>query len=257
MNGELYQMCCIAVAAKKALKINSIPLYNPLKYESKLEFDFLPIEGESGLKYYTAKNIIKWYEYCIKNGLNDIKVFVPLAVKDLSVLGVPNMTQASMVCFYDNKKITYFSSQWTYDYNNKTWNVLYTEEEYQDDFVIKSYDKDNNDTFKSVLTEIRQLACQIDCLSFATTFDKAIGVLSGYSDYMDMVYDEPLSEMPEENLRLFKASSIADVFSGKGSWTDTGLNRAIEKGLEREYRYLTYSLLKQVRLATIYAVNEW
>ena len=42
-----------------------------------------------------------------------------------------------------------------------------------------------------------------------------------------------------------------------GSWNDTPHCLAGEKGLSREYDRLSDALLRQIRLAILYAVNEW
>lgn len=67
----------------------------------------------------------------------------------------------------------------------------------------------------------------------------------------------PLPEIPEENLHIFEAACTADVFGAMGSWNDSPLYMARKKGMDKEYEYLSSELLKQVRLAALYAVNEW
>jgi hypothetical protein len=48
----MYQICYITAAAKKALKEKSALSYTPLKYENKIEFQFLPEK-----KLFSTKNI--------------------------------------------------------------------------------------------------------------------------------------------------------------------------------------------------------
>ncbi|MDE6712320.1 MAG: hypothetical protein K2K20_01095, partial [Lachnospiraceae bacterium] len=60
----------------------------------------------------------------------------------------------------------------------------------------------------------------------------------------------------EENRRMFYASSKADVFGAMGSWNDGPPYSAHEKGLDNEYENLSNELLKQIRLAALYAINE-
>lgn len=79
----------------------------------------------------------------------------------------------------------------------------------------------------------------------------------GSSDYTDTEYHIPLPEVPEENLRIFEAASTADVFGAMGSWNDSPPYMAHEIGLDKEYEFLSNKLLKQIRLATLYAINEW
>jgi len=42
-----------------------------------------------------------------------------------------------------------------------------------------------------------------------------------------------------------------------GSWNDSPAYMAHEKGMDNEYESLSGELLKQIRLATLYAINEW
>ncbi|RRD28534.1 hypothetical protein EII27_01710 [Fusobacterium canifelinum] len=42
-----------------------------------------------------------------------------------------------------------------------------------------------------------------------------------------------------------------------GSWNDSPPCYAYDKGLEDEYKNLSSELLKQIRLALLYSVNEW
>lgn len=150
----MYQICCITAAAKKALKGKSALRYTPLKYENRIEFEFLPEKKLFSTKKYKAKNVPEWYD-------------------------------------------------------------------------------------------------------FAVVFQKALDILLGSSESTDTTDHMTLIEIPEENLHVFKAASIADVFGAMGSWNDSPPYMAQEKGMDKEYEFLSSELLKQVRLATLYAINEW
>ena len=128
MNGQMYQICCIAAAAKKALKDKSSLSYTPLKYENRIEFQFLPERKLFGTKTHKAEGVTIWYDYCLKKGLQDIKYLAPVAVKDRAILGFSNTTESSLVCFY-GEKVTCFTAQWEFDFVKKIWNILYTEQE--------------------------------------------------------------------------------------------------------------------------------
>lgn len=253
----MYQVCCITAAAKKALKEKSALSYTPLEYEKGIEFQFLPEKKLFSTKKYKAENVPAWYDYCLKKGLQDLKCLAPITVKDRGILGFSNTTQSSIVCFYEGGKVTYFSSQWEFDSVQKMWNILYTEQEWKDAPSGKPHFENNIDSFKSILSQIKELALKIDCHEFATIFQKALDILSGSSDCTDTAYHMPLPEIPEENLHLFEAASTADVFGAMGSWNDSPPYMAHEKGMDNEYESLSSELLKQVRLASLYAINEW
>lgn len=66
--------------------------------------------------------------------------------------------QSSIVCFYEGSKVTYFSAQWEFDSVQKVWNILYTEQEWKDAPSGKPHLENNINSFKSVLSEIKELA---------------------------------------------------------------------------------------------------
>ena len=256
MNGQMFQICYIAAAAKKALKDKSALSYTPLKYENRIEFQFLPERKLLCKKTHKVEDVTVWYDYCLKKGLQDIKYLAPVTVKNRTILGFSNTTDSSLVCFYE-KKVTYFTAQWEVDNVQKNWNILYTEQEWENAPSGKPQFENNKEHFKDVLIKIKELAYKIACNNFAVVFQKALDILSGSSDYTDTEYNLPLPEIPEENLHLFEAASTADVFGAMGSWNDSPAYMAHEKGMDNEYESLSGELLKQIRLATLYAINEW
>lgn len=257
MNGQMYQICCITAAAKKALKEQSALSYTPLKYENRIEFQFLPEKKLLSTKKYKAENVPAWYGHCLKKGLEDVKFLAPVVAQDRNLLGFSNTTQSSMACFYKGGQVTCFTANWQFDSTQKVWNILYTERAWHNAPHEKPHFENNTDSFKMVLTEIKALAQKIDCDDFAQIFQKAFDILSGSTDFTDMKYNITLPEIPKENLHLFEAASTADVFGAMGSWNDSPPYMAYEKGMSKEYDSLSAELLKQVRLATLYAINEW
>ncbi|MDE7362819.1 MAG: hypothetical protein K2N38_12900 [Oscillospiraceae bacterium] len=67
----------------------------------------------------------------------------------------------------------------------------------------------------------------------------------------------PLPRIPEKYLPLFCAADIADVFGAMGSWNDSPAYTAHKMGLDEEYGDISGRLLKNIRLAIFYTVNEW
>lgn len=112
MNGEMYQICCIVAAAKKALQDGADILYTPSEYIFRTEFCFLPEKELFIQKEFTAYNVEEWFEHCKQKKLQDIKFLAPVSVSDRKVLGFANASQSSMVCFYEGGKVTYFTARW-------------------------------------------------------------------------------------------------------------------------------------------------
>ena len=100
MNGEVAQIRDIVIYARHALKTKSKISYKPSKYENKIEFLFT--------ENFKAKDVSEWYEHCIEKGLEDIKLSMPIAVKDPSLLGFSNTSQAGLICYFKDNVVTYF-----------------------------------------------------------------------------------------------------------------------------------------------------
>ena len=251
MNIEIAQICNIVLATKSALKKRNRIRYKPIYYEKKVEFIFF------NNKKYKAKSVEEWFDYCIDRGLQNIKFLIPLPIKDSNFLNFTNISQASIVCFFDNKLVTYFTPKWE-DYNNE-WYIIYTEHEWEPPLKAKPKFYDNTEDFKDVLNRIAILADKIDFQNFGNIFRKAIDILNGENveNIQKTFYGLYFSELPQNNKHLFYASDISDVFGGMGSWNDSPPYYAHEKGLEIEYDSLTEELLTQIRLALLYSVNEW
>ena len=253
----MYQICYLTAAVKKALKEKSAISYISYKYENRMEFQFLPEKSLFNSRNYIAENVPAWYDKCVKNGLQDVMFLAPVDVKDRRFLGLSNTTQSSLACFYKGGKVTCFCAQWKFDSAQTMWDVLYTEEKQNNFPTRKPRFENNTDRFKSVLSEIKELALKIECEQYAAVFQKALDILLGSTDYLDASYQLPLPEIPDENLHIFEAASTADVFGAMGSWNDDPPYMAHVKGMDKEYERLSGELLKQVRLAALYAINEW
>lgn len=214
MNGGLYQMCLLTAAAKQALFRGADFEFEPLAYENKIEFLFLPDIRQCGILRRTAKNAEQWYKYCVKKGLRDIKSVMPTEAENRQLLGFANTSQSSIICYFKNSEITAFEPKWEFDQKRKMWNILYTER------------------------------------LLLIPFVKPYGEEAPASKV-------PLPNIPEKFLPLFCAADTADVFGAMGSWSDSPPFMAREKGLDKEYEELSARLLKNIRLAVFYAVNEW
>ena len=255
MNGEIYQIAYMTAAVKYALhhkiKIN----YTPSKHEGKSKFKFLSAKFNS--KTHKAHSVTGWYRYCVKHGLEDVKLLLPTTVHDPSILGFSNTSEGSLACFYANGKTTYFTANWKFNTVTEEWDIYYTENSFFNEPVKKPRFENNTNSFLTALYEIKDLAQKIGCDYFVNVFDKARNILLGDTADIQMEYDLPLPQIPKENLRLFQAASVADVFGAMGSWNDEPPYMAHEKGLDKEYEELSAKLLRNIRCAILYAINEW
>lgn len=255
MNGEMYHICCITAAAKKALQDGTDILYTPIEYVFRTEFRFLPEKELFVRKDFTAYNVEDWFEHCKQKKLLDMKFLAPVSVSDRMVLGYSNTSQSSIVCFYEGGKVTYFTARWEFDPTRK-WTVLYTENEWQDPPSEKPHFEDHTEDFARTLEKIKGLAVQLGFEGFAQTFQDAWNLLIGRKEAAD-VDKLAMPPLPAKHRQMFAAASKADVFGAMGSWNDSPPYVAHERGLDAEYDRLSAELLKNIRLAVLYAVNEW
>ena len=257
MNGEMYQICCIVAAAKKALQDGTDISYTPSEYVFRTEFSFLPEKEPFIQKVFTAYNVEDWFEHCKQKKLLDIKFLAPVSVSDRKVLGFTNTSQSSIVCFYEGGKVTYFTARWEFDPTRK-WTVWYTENEWPDPPSGKPDFEDHTEDFSGVLEKIKELALQLGFEYFAQVFQDAWDLLNDRKEVTNV--DKlalPPQSLPAKDKQMFAAASKADVFGAMGSWNDGPPYMAHEKGLDAEYDQLSAELLKNIRLAVLYAVNEW
>jgi len=152
MNGEVAQIRDIAIYAKHALKTKSKISYKLDKYENKIEFLFT--------ENFEAKDVSEWYEHCIEKGLEDIKLSMPIVVKDPSLLAFSNTSQAGLVCYFKDNLVTYFIPRW--EPGDKGWNVIYREYKWENPSKEKVQFEDNTEDFKNTLSKIATLADKID-----------------------------------------------------------------------------------------------
>ena len=115
MKGELYQMCRLTAAAKSALFGYSDFEFEPIQYENRIEFLFLPNIIDCGINERTAENPDKWYEYLTKKGLRDIKLLTATDNKDIRMLGFANSLRGGIVCWFKNGEVTEFYPSWAFD----------------------------------------------------------------------------------------------------------------------------------------------
>lgn len=253
MNGETLQACRIVIAARHALKEKKPIKFNSIKYENSVVFEFLPMKTIFTEKSRKAHDVNEWFQECISRELVDIKLLMPLTVKDRGVLGFSNSSQNTLVCFYKNGMVTYFTSYWEYDSSSGLWDCTYTEHLWENPPQGIPIFDDNTDGFIKVLEKIKILAHEINCVEFADIFANAQTILI---DGTDETSEIGIS-LPIKNYNLFMAASTADVFGAMGSWNDSPPYMAHEKGLDSLYNELSEELLKQQRLAIQYAVNQW
>ena len=249
MNGQMYQIACIVAVARKALKSGKEICYKLEKYTNKLSFQILPSEKGEVIEL----SVSDWFENLKEKDLKDLKLFCPISVNDRGILGFSNTTQSSILCFYKDGKASYFLPNWEVASAGKGWDVTYTEYEWERSSQDIPHYENNIEEFKDILTRIEDLARKIECENFAKVFHSARNFL------LDPESGKGLAEpqIPPQNQNIFRAASAADVFGAMGSWNDEPGWLAQDKGLGQQYDELSDQLLRNIRLAILFAINEW
>lgn len=269
MKGEVFQLCSVITAAKNALNTQTFIQYEPLSYERGTVFQFVPeVEGQKGEM---IEGVDSWYARCVYNGMEDVKILAPTAVKDRRVLGFVNTSQNIMLCFYPDDVIHMWMPRWVMDKDRKGWHIIYTEKIWENHPAGKPEYKDNTEIFKAALAEISRFSKELGFEGWSNVFNRSIAMLEGGFDYAaddEKIFEEfkkkgrsmpPRThlELPGHNRDLFEAASNADVFGSMGSWNDGPAAKAAAEGKLEEYNKLSDMLFNQIALAVMYAINQW
>ena len=251
MNGELHQICMLVNAARNALATAS-PIQAILdNFVDSISFVFTD---------HTADTVEEWFSRCVGQGMTDVKMLCPLEVGDRGCLGFSNNAgRACIVVFYPDSRVSYWTAHWEFLPDRKKWKVAYQENVWADAPKTKMIFENNTEQFDKVLGEIEEFADRIGFSGFRDIFHSARKILNGSKPILEKYptgHMVILPQVTEENKRLFFAASQADVFGAMGSWNDSPPFKSREMGLEDEYDRLSEELLRQLRLAVLYVINE-
>ena len=259
MNGEMHQICMLVNAARNALAAKKEFSCPTDEYVNSLTFRFLPRKTFLSERSYTAKDPRDWFRQCARNGVSDMKFLAPLQVPDRALLGYANADRTCIAAFHKSGPVTYWTAAWKFEKSIRKWNIEYQECKWDNPPPGVPRFRNNKDEFMDVLQRIAAFADEIESKNFGDVFRRAHDLLSGKSELpAKHPNGRPVRfpDLPEESLRLFHAASIADVFGAMGSWNDSPWGYAHDKGLYAEYESLSNELLRHLRLAVLYAINE-
>ena len=255
---EAYHAARIVIAAKKALAESSKLFYESAAGEETIFFNFMPRMSSGRPQDMEAFSPSKWFKLCREEGLCDVYLLTRMEYRDNEKPLIPNPCETYMACIvtvYQNGRVQYWIPSCDYYEDFEEWNISYTEYPWPDAPRERPAFPDNLNAFRSVLNEIELFADKIGEDDFSELFREARQTLDGEvpCDCQDSI----LSILPMQNYRRFMAASTASVFGGMGSWDDMPHTTAEAMGLEDKYSSLSAELKKQIRLAEVYAVNQW
>lgn len=251
MNGEISQMSRIVSAARSALRDGTELKYTPVSYEGSAVFNFCDRTKEGSMRFH-AKDPADWFDHLKKEGVKNIFLMESLKVNRRQI-AITNNSAATIFVRYNDGIVTRFVVSWTLDSNTGKWNTEYNE------FIAENApEKDpefrnEGSMMEANLKDLAALADKLGEEGFAAKFRKAVSILNG--EVPKLKEGAVVPQVPEEMLKYYLASDVADVFGLSGSWTDEPAAKAKELGLENDYITLSDRLLCSVRLMTMYAVN--
>ena len=251
MNGEIEQMSKIVISARKALYDNKDIDFTAEKYILSVRFVFAP--QFPFFKSVKANSVSEWFNVCKKRRLDDIKFLTPTKTPYIHLLGFANTSQSVIICYWENKKPTFFIPVWMYDEKENGWNVVYTERKNKCKRKKETAFPNQTEEFKSILKDIGSFASRIGFPAFTDIFNTASEALCSFSDTEDRTVPR---QMPENFKGIYYAVSKADVFGAMGSWNDSPSYYAMQNGIESEYNDISARLLTQIRLNLMYVTNE-
>lgn len=252
MNGEVSQICRIVAAARTALKNGTDYEFTPLKYEGSITFNFCDRKKEGG-PLFRAKDPADWFAHLKKESVENIFMIMGMKVARQQ-LGYVNHAATTIFVRYADNTVTRFVPHWTFSNETSLWTTVYTE-------TVAEGAPENDPDFRNetslmiaTLTDIGKLAEELGEEKFARTFKKAAGILSG-DDIPAFKAGAVPPQIPEDMMKFYVASDMADVFGAMGSWNDTGAAAAQSHDRSRDYVTLSDRLVCGIRLMTMYAVN--
>ena len=140
MNGETHELCRLTTEVKMALreKRELIYLPEPEKFRKILEFHFLPEKETFKDTSEVVHDPAAWYSKLREQGIEDIKMLLPINVKDRHLLGFANTSRGSIVTFLKNREVHYWIADWKHDKELKKWRVTYTEYEWKETSTVRT-----------------------------------------------------------------------------------------------------------------------
>ena len=246
MNGEIHDLCVLALSARKVLSEQTPFTMERSPYIAERRFVFC-----DGFGY--AESPEEWYRISQKRGMNTIHLYLPVSVKDRSLLGFINTSSGFLAIVQDGGTVLRMDPEWTYLKHKNAWRVVYRESEMNHSLEQLPVWTDHTEELKTVLTQIRELALAIREPFFANCFQDAKDLLEGT---VPAGKKSSFHDLPAPYGNILNAVSRADVFGAMGSWNDSPPYEARSIGRKQDYDRLSDELLKQIRINLLYAVNS-
>ena len=253
MRNELFQMCCYVSVLRQILEFNKdINFEDNTQYIDRITFKFIPRENFFHKYEIVAHDFNEWKKCLKKEGLIDIKLFTPIGEAFKTHLASINTHNSFITCLYKNGMVTTFTPYWSFNSESNKWNVVYTENKWENPPFDFFEFKDNTEDFIKIINNCIEFSKKTNLTEFVNIFQKCLDILDDKDCSLERKNGLTMPKISNDKLKLFEAASNADVFGGMGSWNDVVFNGS----LGDEYQKLSDELFKQYKLAILYTVNE-
>lgn len=253
MRIELFQMCFYVSYIRHSIEFNKDINFNDnIQYIDSIIFKFLPRKKFFHKYEIISHNFYEWTKYLKKEGLIDIKLFTPIDEAFKTRLAGINTHNSFITCLYSNGVVTTFTPFWGFNSKNNKWNIVYTENKWENPQLDFFEFDDNTKDYMKIINDCIEFSKKTNLTEFVNIFQNCLDILDGNDFSIERKNGLTMPIISDNKLKLFESASMADVFGGMGTWNDIVFNSS----LENEYNKLSDELFKQYKLAILYTINE-
>ena len=255
MNGEMLQLARVTCYVNDSIKSGTLAPFKNSQYENDVVYIFANKKSFSDTENETITGTPEWVKEILIRGVKRAVFFVATD-DDPRSAGFANAGRRGLITIAEDGQKSLWVPRWDFDRVRTMWNISYNEKKLGDIGNPPSY-PDNYEDFKDVLERISVFAEEIGCKNWASVFRGALDILTGSQTITPPAWmKESFPNFDDKSVRMFFASSKADVFGGMGSWNDDPAGYASEKHRTDEYKQLSDELFKQTRNAVLFVVNR-
>ena len=255
MNGEMLQLARVTCYLNDCIKNGTSAPFKNSQYENDIVYIFADKKSFSDTENETITGTSEWTKALLQRNIKRA-VFYVATDDDPSSAGFANAGRRGLITINEDGQQSIWVPQWEFDRVRTVWNVYYNEKKLGDIGDPPAY-PNNYDSFVDVLERISVFAKEIGCKNWSSVFRGALDTLTGSQTITPPAWmKESFPNFDDLSVRMFLASSRADVFGGMGSWNDDPAGYASEKHRTDEYKQLSDELFKQTRNAVLFVVNR-
>ena len=251
--GDLYEIALSAVHARKALKDAGCRNVSNADENGLLHtFHFIPRKRWRTEQRIAPCAFSEWLIHCKHLKAYDVKLLFLYEPKRFYSHAVDDRTGWTLACYFKRYGSTLFCPT---KYGK---GIRFCERKWGEGKAIAPHFGDHTEHFKQTLlsVEFYMRACELsDC---AEPFHLAYHILcGGDEDALDETVKRKIPDLPQPYRQIYIAAMLADVFGAPEIWENRIPDFAKGQLMLYTNEVLANELFEQIRLAVLYAVNEF